>query len=136
MGQIQSSPLDNFIVVNGHNMKNGNIFGELKKFGSAGFISENPCIYFDTAYESNEYQIIAVLKTRILYETEEGFRYYQTFGYRSEEEFQECVDFIETNAIIETDEELAYGDEILMLSTWNAGLIKATICCIETIAAL
>lgn len=110
-------PLDNLVVVYGHNMKNGNVFGELKKYTGEEFVSEHPDVYFDTVYESNEYQIAAVLKTHILYETEEGFRYYQTFGYRSEEEFQECMEFIEENAVLETDEELVYGDEILMLST-------------------
>lgn len=110
-------PLDNLVVVYGHNMKNGNVFGELKKYTGEEFVSEHPDVYFDTVYGSNAYQIAAVLKTHILYETEEGFRYYQTFGYRNEEEFQECMEFIEENAVIETDEELVYGDELLMLST-------------------
>lgn len=115
--KAKNIPLDNFVVVYGHNMKNGNIFGELKKFLNREFVSENPDIHFDTAYETNEYQVVVVLKTHILNKSEEGFRYYQTFGYQSEDEFQECCEFIRANAVIETDEELTYGDEILMLST-------------------
>lgn len=112
-----SYPQDDNTVVYGHNMKNGHIFGTLKMYGVADFFRDHLEIHFDTLYETGVYEAVAVLKTRILNENEQGFRYYQFFQYENETEFQECVDFVEKNRLFETDSALQYGDQILMLST-------------------
>ncbi len=110
-------PTDNNIVIYGHNMKNGHIFGTLKMYGNVEFFSKHREVYFDTLYEAGRYEVVAVLKTRILNENEEGFRYYRFFQYKNEEEFQECIDFVEKNQLFESSGKLKYGDQILMLST-------------------
>lgn len=110
-------PQDDNTVVYGHNMKNGHIFGTLKQYGTVTFFQEHQKIYFDTIYEIGVYEAVAVLKTRIRNENEQGFRYYQFFQYENEKEFQECRDFVEENRLFETGSTLQYGDRILMLST-------------------
>lgn len=112
-----SYPMDDNTVVYGHNMKNGHIFGMLKMYGNAEFFREHREIHFDTLYETGVYEAVAVIKTRILKESETGFRYYQFFHYENQEEFQECLDFVEQNRIFETGDSLQYGDQVLMLST-------------------
>lgn len=110
-------PQDGNTVVYGHNMKNGHMFGMLKLYTNESFFQEHKEICFDTIYEAGIYEAVAVLKTRILNENEQGFRYYQFFQYQNEAEFQECLDFVEENRIFETGGNLQYGDHILMLST-------------------
>lgn len=104
-------------VIYGHNMKNGHIFGTLKMYLNQEFFQAHREIRFDTLYENGIYEAVAVLKTRILNENENGFRYYQFYQYQNKEEFQECMDFVEENRMFETGSTLQYGDGILMLST-------------------
>ena len=110
-------PRDDNTVIYGHNMKNGHIFGMLGRYQDADFFQEHKEIQFDTLYETGKYEAVAVLKTRILKETEPGFRYYQFFHYDTEKEFLQCRDFVEQNRLFETKASLEYKDQILMLST-------------------
>lgn len=110
-------PQDDNTVIYGHNMKNGHLFGMLHMYGDVDFFQAHREIQFDTLYETGTYEAVAVLKTRILNENEQGFRYYQFFQYDNEQEFQQCYDFVEHNRIFATDCTLQYGDKILMLST-------------------
>lgn len=110
-------PLDDNIVIYGHNMKNGHMFGELKNYSVESYFQNNPEIVFDTIYETNHYQVIAVVQTHIKNEEEDGFRYYQFFNYETQDEFQECVDFIRENQVYGVEDSLQYGDQLLMLST-------------------
>lgn len=116
---VESSayPQDDNTVIYGHNMKNGHIFGTLKMYENADFFQAHREIHFDTLYETGVYEAVAVVKTRILNENEQGFRYYRFFQYDNEKEFQECQDFVEDNRMFETGGTLQYGDRILMLST-------------------
>lgn len=110
-------PQDDNIVIYGHNMKNGHIFGRLNQYEDAGYFEAHKEIHFDTIYETGVYEAVAVLKTRILNENEQGFRYYQFFQYENEEEFQQCADFVKNSRLFDTGKSIQYGDKILMLST-------------------
>ncbi|MDE7310044.1 MAG: class B sortase [Eubacterium sp.] len=110
-------PQDDNTVIYGHNMSNGRNFGVLEKYKDSGFFKEHPVIQYDTIYETGIYQIVAVLITRILYQEEEGFRYYRFYKYQSQQEFQECSDFIQKNRLYDTGQDLEYGDQLVMLST-------------------
>ncbi len=110
-------PKDDNTVIYGHNMKNGHIFGTLNQYENEDFFKAHTEIQFDTIYETGKYEAAAILKTRILNEEETGFRYYQCFHFDSQEEFQQCLDFIGQNQIYHTGCTFQYGDQILMLST-------------------
>lgn len=110
-------PQDDNTVIYGHNMSNGLNFGILEQYKDAEFYRNHPLIQYDTIYETGTYQIAAVLITRILYQDEEGFRYYRFYNYHTEQEFQECTDFVKENQLYDTGEQLQYGDQLLMLST-------------------
>lgn len=110
-------PMDDNIVVYGHNMKNGHLFGELKNYSVESYFQNNREILFDTLYETSHYEVVTVVQTHIKSEAEDGFRYYQFFNYGTQEEFQACVDFIQENQIYDVENKLQYGDKLLMLST-------------------
>lgn len=69
-------PQDHNTVIYGHNMSNGHNFGMLERYQDIEFCRAHQTFYYDTIYETGKYQIIAVLKSRVLYQEEEGFRYY------------------------------------------------------------
>ncbi len=110
-------PRDDNTVIYGHNMSNGRYFGMLEKYKEQSFLKKHPTIQFDTIYETGTYQIAAVLVTRVLYQEEKGFRYYQFYNYTTDSEFQDCMDFIQENQLYDTGVSLRYGDQLLMLST-------------------
>ena len=64
---------DNLIIY-GHHIKGGKMFGALEDYKSQSFYEEHKTIQFDTLTERGEYEIVAVFKT-VAYSSQ-GFRYY------------------------------------------------------------
>ena len=110
-------PQDDNTVLYGHNMANGHIFGTLIRYEDPQYFKEHQSIQYDTIYETGEYEVVAVVRTRVLYQDEPGFRYYRFYNYGNEAEFAECSDFIRRNRLYDTGKEIKYGDKIIMLST-------------------
>lgn len=110
-------PLDNYVVIYAHNMKNGNMFGELGSYKDKTYLQNHNTIELDTAYQTGEYEVIAVLTTHILNQEEKGFRYYRQSGYKNKEEFEKIKKFIKDNQLFEPEAEIAYGDQLVLLST-------------------
>ncbi len=110
-------PQDGNTVIYGHNMKNGHVFGTLDLYEDPAYFKAHREIHFDTIYETGIYEAVAVVKTRIRNENEQGFRYYQFFQYDNQEQFLQCADFVNENQMFDTGSRLRYGDQILMLST-------------------
>lgn len=111
------SPLDQNVVIYGHNVNDGSQFGSLDLYLDEKFCKKHPTIIFDTIYETGTYQIVAVVRTRVKQGDESGFRYYWFRGYENRGEFQELLDFVREESLYETGEHLSYGDSMIMLST-------------------
>lgn len=107
---------DNLIIY-GHHMKSSAMFGDLDYYSSQSYWEDHKYIQFDTLYREQTYEVVAAFYTRLLYQNEEGFRYYQFTGGGSEETFNEYVDFINENQCYDTGVDIAYGDKLLTLST-------------------
>ena len=107
---------DNLIIY-GHNMKDGSMFGTLDKYAGKSFYSEHKYIQFDTIYEKHTYEVVAAIKTSIPPESEDCFRYYEYTAVDDEEMFIEYIQFIEQNRLYDTGIELEPGDKLLTLST-------------------
>lgn len=110
-------PLDQNIVIYGHNVSSGSQFGNLDYYLDPEYYKAHRMFSFDTIYETGRYRIVAVVRTHVRQDGESGFRYYWMRGYESQGEFQELLDFIEENSVYDTGERLTYGDTTLMLST-------------------
>lgn len=107
------------IIIYGHNMKSGEMFGGLKKYLDEEYWLNHQEISFDTIYEKGTYEIFAVCLAEVQYRDVEGFRYYDFIEANSEEEFEEFLDNIEQLSVFTGAEMPVYGDEILTLSTCN-----------------
>ena len=107
---------DNLIIY-GHRMNSGAMFGDLALYKTREYWEAHRYIQFDTIYKEGTYEVVAAFSAQILRQDAEGFRYYRFYGEHTEAEFNEYRDFIAANRLYDTGTDIAYGDELLTLST-------------------
>ena len=103
------------LVIYGHHIKGGKMFGALEDYKSNSFYEEHKTIQFDTLTEQAEYEIVAVFKT-VAYSSE-GFRYYDFVDAENEEEFNSYVGKCKELALYDIGVTAEYGDRLITLST-------------------
>lgn len=107
---------DNLIIY-GHHMKSGNMFGNLNKYADPTYAKAHEIIYFDTIYERGKYKVVYVFKDQIKQEAEITFKYYQFITAESEADFDYNIKNMKEISIYSSGEECHYGDKLLTLST-------------------
>lgn len=107
------------LIIYGHNMKSGQMFGDLKKYLQEDFFLSHKKIVFDTIYEKGSYEIFAVCLGEVHYKDENIFRYYNFIQADNEEEYQAFLDNIQGLSVFLSEELPNYGDDLLTLSTCN-----------------
>lgn len=112
----ETAGLQNLIIY-GHNMRTGVMFGTLKNYKDKSFCEEHGIISFDTLYEECEYRVAAAMLADVAYEDEDVFRYYDAIDISTEENFNAFKENIVSNALYTTEEAIEYGDTCLILST-------------------
>lgn len=105
------------LIIYGHNMRTGVMFGTLKNYKEKAFCEEHMTIRFDTLYEECEYRVVAAMLGSVAYEDEDVFRYYDAIDISTEENFNAFKENVMSNAIYTTDVTITYGDSCLILST-------------------
>ncbi|MBP2078631.1 class B sortase [Oceanobacillus polygoni] len=101
---------DRNIILYGHNMKDGSMFGQMKRFLDEDFLQEHQHFYFDTLYGSYEVEIFSV------YHTTTDFYYIET-DFPNDESYRTFLDDIKKRSEVTTDIELNAEDQIITLST-------------------
>ena len=111
-----TSPSTN-IILHGHNMKNGTMFGSLDKFRDRSFEQNHSIIKFSSLYEDREYEICAVFLSQVFKKSEtDVFKYYQFFNADTEDEFNDFYSNIKKMSMYDTGVDASYGDEFITLS--------------------
>ncbi len=110
-------PRNRCIVIYGHNMRSGAMFGNIDYYADPSFLKSHSTVRFDTIYEEGEYEAFCTLRTRLLSEDEEGFRYYRFYDYENKDQYKEFKDFIKSELIAGTTDAMEYGDHFLLLSS-------------------
>lgn len=105
------------LIIYGHHMKSGKMFGNLNKYSSESYYKEHSTIQFDTIYEKGTYQVMYVFRSRIYNEDEIVFKYYQFLDAASEKEFNSNMQEMAAISLYNTGVTASYGDELLTLST-------------------
>ncbi|MBQ8596845.1 MAG: class B sortase [Lachnospiraceae bacterium] len=111
MDSLNKPDMSNYnTIIYGHNMRNGTMFGSLKKLLSdESIITENPYFYIFTEDKAYMYEIASVYITNQTSDT------YNLIG--SEEEQQEYIDYIKSSSTWYWGKELWSSDKIVTLST-------------------
>ena len=105
------------LLIHGHHMKSGAMFGTLKYYEKLDYFLEHPYIYFDSLYEERMYGIIAVFISSVYNSNEGEFAYYDYIQIGNEEDFNTYVEQAKANSLYETGMTAAWGDELITLST-------------------
>jgi sortase B len=98
------------IILYGHHMKNGSMFGTLEKFRGAEFFKENETIYFDLFPNTYRFQVFGV------YLVDEDFDYRNTMLGNGENIYN-LLDRLKDKSLQNRDVTLTPDDTILTLST-------------------
>lgn len=105
------------LILYGHNMKSGKMFGSLKNYTSESYYKKHPYIKFDTIYEKGTYQIMYVFRSKVYTEDVITFKYYQFIDAISEEEFTSNMAEMSKLSFYDTGVTAEYGEQLLTLST-------------------
>ena len=107
------------MLVYGHHMKNGTMFGTLPQYADAEYVKKYPFICYVTLYEEKKYEVVAAFYSKIYPENtkEEVFRYYWYTDLSREEVFDQYIKKVKEKALYDTGVGTEFGDEILTLST-------------------
>lgn len=105
------------LILYGHHMKSGQMFGGLSLYSDQSYYEKHPCIQFDTIYEKGLYEIMYVFRSRVYSEDEIVFKYYQFIDAQSEQEFDSYMNDMEGMSLYDTGVTAQYGDRLLTLST-------------------
>lgn len=110
---------DDNLIIYGHNMKSGMMFGELEQYLDKTYLEEHKKITFNTIYEKAEYEVIAVCLSKAVDGEEESFRYYDFIKAGNKKSFNRYIKNIRELNVMGGDVEASYGDKLLTLSTCN-----------------
>lgn len=108
------------LIIYGHNMKSGAMFGGLKQYLDEAYTLEHSRIQFDTIYERQTYEVIAVCLSQVGYEDDGAYRYYNFIEAESEVVFEAFLDNIRNCAVYDRTQDVTASDSLLTLSTCNS----------------
>jgi sortase B len=111
-----AKPSDN-IIIYGHNMRSGTMFGSLRKYEDKDFADKHSLIKFGTSEGRAKYRIAIVFAESVGTGEDTEFRYYNVSDFDSEEEFNRYITDAKDRQLYETGERPKYGDKLLTLST-------------------
>lgn len=116
-GACRLDPESDNLIIYGHNMLDGSMFGDLEKYAKEDYWKEHPIILFSTLYEEREYEIVAVFFDRIYDSSEDCFKFYEFINALNEEQFNEAYTYFKEHAEYDTGVEAKYGDNLITLVT-------------------
>ncbi|MGN1314580.1 MAG: class B sortase [Lachnospiraceae bacterium] len=105
------------MIIYGHHMKSGKMFGNLDKYSSEDYYQKHPLIQFDTLYEEGIWQIMYVFRSRVYNEDEIVFKYYQFLDAATPEEFDSTMQEMANISLYDTGVTATYGERLITLST-------------------
>lgn len=105
------------LIIHGHHMKSGAMFGSLEQYADADFGKAHSQIYLYTKDEVRVYEVLAAFRAKVYKGKTDKFRYYAYFSFDTQEQFEEYYDNIKRISFYDTGVTAQFGDEILTLST-------------------
>ncbi len=110
-------PLTTNLIIHGHNMRSGAMFGNLTDYEDADFYEGHKQITLYTEECQRNYEVIAVFRSQVYRKNEEVFKFYKFFQADTQEEFEDFYQNIKELSIYDTDVTAEFGDHFITLST-------------------
>ncbi|WP_042479374.1 class B sortase [Bacillus ndiopicus] len=105
------------LLIHGHHMKSGAMFADLEKYKKESYYKEHTKLQFSTLFKQEEYEIVAVILSKVYNQTDDVFKYYRIEQIETPDEFNSYIQNIEQLALYDTGVTAKYGDTLLVLST-------------------
>lgn len=110
-------PLTTNLIIHGHNMKSGAMFGSLTEYESEAYWKDHKNIYLYTPDCLRKYEVLAVFRSQVYKKTDKVFKFYQFFQADTQEEFDDFYSHIKEMSLYDTGVTAQFGDRFLTLST-------------------
>ena len=110
-------PLTTNLIIHGHNMKSGAMFGNLTDYEDQAFYEKHKNIILYTEECQRNYEVIAVFRSQVYRKTDEVFKFYKFFQAGTREEFDDFYNNIKQLSQYDTGVTAEFGDHFLTLST-------------------
>ena len=118
-----STPDSNHVMIYGHYMRNGTMFGLLDQYADPAYWQDHPMFQYDQiqadgSYQRHTFEVMAAFYSRV-YRTEETgvFRFYYCQDLSQPEAFSKYVRQVKEAALYDTGVSAEYGDRLLTLTT-------------------
>lgn len=110
-------PLSTNLIIHGHNMKSGAMFGRLTDYEQESFYQDHKELILYTEECRRNYEVIAVFRSQVFRKTDNVFKFYNFFQADTQEEFDDFYDNIKKMSIYDTGVTAEFGDHFITLST-------------------
>ena len=110
-------PLTTNLIIHGHNMKSGAMFGNLTDYENKDFYETHKNIILYTEECQRNYEVIAVFRSQVYRKTDQVFKFYKFFQADTREKFDDFYNNIKQLSQYDTGVTAEFGDHFLTLST-------------------
>lgn len=110
-------PLTTNLIIHGHNMKSGAMFGDLTDYEDATYYDNHKYISLYTEECERRYEILAVFRSQVYRKSDQVFKFYKFFQADTQEEFDDFYQNIKDLSLYDTGVTAEFGDHFLTLST-------------------
>ncbi len=110
-------PLTTNLIIHGHNMKAGTMFGHLADYKDENYCEEHKNIILYTPECQRNYEVISVFYSQVYKKTDDVFKFYKFFRADTEEEFLDFYNNIKELSLYDTGVTAEFGDHFITLST-------------------
>lgn len=111
------NPLTTNLIIHGHNMKSGAMFGDLTEYEDKDYYEAHKQIILHTKEGQRNYEVLAVFRSQVFKKTDDVFKFYKFFQADTEEDFLDFYDNIKKLSLYDTGVTAEYGDNFITLST-------------------
>jgi sortase, SrtB family len=110
------NPMSKNLIVYGHNMKDGQMFHDLRYFQEADTYSKSSLISFNTIYGEYNWKVFATFPANT--ETSQGYVFdYLKTDFASDTDFMSFITEVQARSLFKTSVDVQASDHIITLST-------------------
>lgn len=110
-------PLTTNLIIHGHNMKSGAMFGNLTDYEDSEYFENHKQIILYTEECQRNYEIVAVFRSQVYKKSDKVFKFYKFFQADTQEEFDDFYENIKELSLYDTGVTAEFGDRFITLST-------------------
>lgn len=110
-------PVTTNLIIHGHNMRSGAMFGNLTAYEKEDYCKEHNIISLHTKECERRYEVIAVFRSQVYKKTDQVFKFYKFFQADTQEEFDDFYQNMKALSLYDTGVTAEFGDRFITLST-------------------